>query len=139
MFEKLIEALERIATAAERIAAYLNNAPNKAAPAAAPGKAAGKDTKKDEAGNKTEFSGKPSSASNPKMPTDGDDGLGDEPKVISFEDMRAKLIAVKGHQKLGQTKSSAILAKYGKLPDIKESDYPAVVAECDKLLKTVGA
>lgn len=138
MFEKLIDAIERIATALERIAAYAN-APKATA-------AAGKTPAKDDAAA-SPLSGKPSSASKPDAPTEArkngkvveppaDDGLGDE--AITFEQMRQKLVDVKQHKKLGPAKSSAIFATYGKLPDIKESDYPKVVAECDKLLKSVA-
>lgn len=135
MFEKLIDAIERIATALERIAAYAN-APKATAAAGKPAPA-GKPPKDETTASP--LSGKPSSASKPDMSAgkpDADDGLGDE--AITFEQMRQKLIDVKSHESLGPTKSSALIKKYGKLPDIKESDYPKVVAECDKLLKSVA-
>jgi hypothetical protein len=140
MFEKLLEILERIAVALERSAAYANTAPKTVNNGAA-GKAP-----KDEAAA-SPLSGKPSSSSTSETATTSrkngkdaaaDDGLGDEPKTITFEDMRAKMVAVKQHPKLGPTKSSKIFEEYGKLPEIKESDYAAVVAKCDKLLKSVA-
>jgi hypothetical protein len=135
MFEKILEVLERIATALERSAAYANAAPKTTVSGpSGQGKTPLKEAAKDEL-NKSPVSGKPSSASKPKEVA-ADDGLGDE--AVTFEQMREKLVEVKQHPKLGPTKSSALLTKYGKLPDIKESDYAKLVAECKKLLVSVG-
>lgn len=132
MLEKLFEILERIAVALERSAAYANTAPKTVVNNTAVDKAPAGKTKED--GPVKRVNGK---VVEPASALEGD-GLGDEPEAITFEQMRDKLVAVKQHTKLGKTKSDALLAKYGKLPDIKESDYPKLVAEADKLLKSVA-
>jgi hypothetical protein len=141
MFEKFLDTIGRIATALERIAAYqgspavkvTNNSTAAEAGAPSAGKAATTKASTGKSATTTKADTKP-----PKE----DDGLGgadESESAITFEQMRKQLVDVKMLDKLGKTKSDAILAKYGKLNEIKESDYPACVAECNKLLKSVGA
>lgn len=137
MFEKFLDTFERIATALERIAAYAGNPTVKVthnSTAAEAGKA--DKPAADKAADKPTPTPRKATKAEP-----ADDGLGGDTATattITFETMREKLVEVKMHEKLGKTKSDALLAKYGKLPDIKEASYPALVAECNKLLKSVA-
>lgn len=141
MFEKALDALERIATALERIAAYAGSPNVKITnTAAADAPAAGAASKP-----ATTPKPKPATATKPaETPAkkdvaavaQADDGLGE---AVTFEVMRNKLVTVKHNDKLGPAKSSEILAKFGKLDAIKEENFAAVVAACDKLLASVSA
>jgi predicted phage gp36 major capsid-like protein len=142
MFEKLLDTFERIATALERIAAYAGNpnvkvanqtaAADPALPPATASKPATATKPKPAAAKPAETAPKKDVAAVPQT----DDGLGE---TVTFETMRNKLVTVKHNEKLGPAKSSAILAKFGKLNEIKEDKFAEVVAACDALLVSVGA
>ena len=65
-----------------------------------------------------------------------DDGFGEDAKVYTFDDTKAKLMAVK--DKNGGDKQAAldIIGKYGykALPEIGEAHYADIIRDCDAFL-----